>query len=485
MLRAAPDLGRLAEPLPGIAVDVNGEIYRSDPRTRAVIKRCCDGSESPLVCEHGVFARPAGLALDRRGLLYVADPAARRLVVVLPDDGSVAGVVVGKLKEPVDVAVTPEGTIYVADRAAGLIVRFNSRFERCGDFVPRGLTGLPETPAPIGVAIDADGAILVVDASHPRLLRFAPDGQPLADVTLAAAIQSLEGGGVALDALAKAYGRTAPRFLAGVCAPPHPSNDGGVRLAEVHRALRLLLIRLHQRFHACGTYLSAALDGGAPGIVWHKIEIDADLPPGTWLKIQTATADDPARFVDSDPRTSLIPATGGRTSCACCRRRVGRADRLCTRRPAAFGGCASCSSDGSATPSIRAVRIFYPRVSYLDLLPAYSARRRRARAPSTSRPVRACLHRRRRSLRTVLASAQPRCGALDVINWLACLIDSAFDPSWPLARRRAPEAAAMELIDVAEHPPDWRSSDPGVTPVILEGFSIGITPLVGVAGSCI
>src|SRR6185369_7630153 len=159
---------------------------------------------------------------DRRGLLYVADPAARRVVVVLPDDGSVAGVLVGGLREPVDVAVTAEDAIYVADRAAGLIVRFNSRFERCGDFVPRGLTGLPETPAPVAVAIDADGAILVVDASHPRLLRFDPAGQPLADVSLAAALRSQEGGGVALDALGKAYGRSAPRFLAGVCSPPHP-----------------------------------------------------------------------------------------------------------------------------------------------------------------------------------------------------------------------------------------------------------------------
>src|SRR4051812_599825 len=112
VLELLPDpSGVRAEPLPGIAVDVNGEIYRSDPAARAVIKRCCDGSESPLVCEHGVFARPSGLALDRRGLLYVADPPARRIVVVQPDDGSVAGVAVG-MNEPVDVAVTPGGTIY-------------------------------------------------------------------------------------------------------------------------------------------------------------------------------------------------------------------------------------------------------------------------------------------------------------------------------------------------------------------------------------
>ena len=216
-----------------------GRSTESDPASRSVRKRCCDGSRGDLVCERGVFARPAGLALDRRGLLYVADPLAKRVVVILPDDGSVAGVLVGKLREPVDVAVSPSGLIYVADRAAGLIVRFNARFARCGDFVPRNVTGLPGQPAPIAVAIDADGAIVVVDAAHPRLLRFDAGGRPLPDLELSAAVRSLDGGTVALDALQKAYGRTAPRFLVDACRPPHPSNDGGVRLAEVHRAIRL------------------------------------------------------------------------------------------------------------------------------------------------------------------------------------------------------------------------------------------------------
>ena len=485
--------GAAMDPLPGIAVDVNGEIYRSDPSARAVVKRCCDGSESELVCERGVFARPAGLALDRRGLLYVADPIARRVVVVLPDDGSVAGVLAGGLREPVDVAVTPEGAIYVADRAAGLIVRFNSRFERCGDFVPRGAIGLPAEPAPIALAIDADGAILVADASHPRLLRFDPAGVPLADLHLAAAIQSLEGGGVALDALDKAYGRSAPRFLAGVCAPPHPSRDGGVRLAEVHRALRLLQLRLPQRFHACGTYVSTALDGGLPGTAWHKIEIDADLPPGTWLKIQAATSDDPSRFVDSDPaKVPPFEPFEDVTSCAAAPKVPSDVpDRLVQAAAGRFLRLRLVlGSDGSATPSVRAVRVFYPRVSYLDLLPrvfrrdAGSARFLEQFLGLFEHVFTGVEDRYEQFSRELNPDAAP----LDVINWLGCLVDLAFDPSWPLARRRALVGAAMDLYRRRGTPAglaQYIEIYTGVTPAILEGFlERPVTPpLVGVAGS--
>jgi phage tail-like protein len=39
----------------------------------------------------------------------------------------------------------------------------------------------------------------------------------------------------------------------------------------------------------------------------------------------------------------------------------------------------------------------------------------------------------------------PRAAPLEIINWLGLLVDLTFDPSWPLARRRALVGAAMEL----------------------------------------
>ena len=486
-LRPTPSLVE-EEPLPGIAVDVDGEIYRVDPVTGTLVVRRCDGSECGLVCERDVLATPAGLALDRRGYLYVADRLARRVVVVLPDDGSVAGVLVGGLVEPVDVAVAPTGRIYVADRAGGLIVMFNARLERVGAFSPRNGEAQPASPRPIAVMIDADGSVLVADAAHPRLLRFDPDGHPRADVELQARLAELPGGPVALDALTKAYGRSVPRFLAGVCGPPRPTRDGAERLAAVHLALRLLMLRLTRSFAACGTYVSAALDGGSPGVQWHRVEIDADLPPGTWLKVQTVTADDPEVLSDPStiptvhpdppaPEPALVFTPDEDASCDVKPAApAGIPDRLVLSPPGRYLRLRlALGSDGRATPTVRAVRVFYPRVSYLDLLPRVY--RRDAEGQRFLEHFLALFEHILTDVedRYELFSRQlnPDAAPLDVIDWLACLIDLAFDPSWSLDRRRALVAAAMELYRMRGTPKGierFVEIYTGVRPTVIEGF---------------
>jgi phage tail-like protein len=478
-----------AEPPPGLAVDVDGEIYRVEPGTGRLLLRRCDGSEKDLVCEPGVLLAPAGLALDRRGFLYVADPAAHRVLVVLPEDGSLVGILAGGLREPVDVAISPEGRVFVADREAGLIAVFNQRFERCADFPPRNGEGQPAGPRPIAVMVDADGAILVADASHPRLLRFTGSGEPLAEAELGGLVRAQEAGPVALAALEKAYGRTLSRFYAGVCGPCRPARDGGQALAAVHRALRLLLLRLGRAFEPSGVFVSAALDGGAPGVTWHRIEIDGELPPGTWLKVQTVTSDTvddlkvlaaiPDVGADEDLVTLAAPKWApfenpGPTQTPRLPWQV--PDRLAFSPPGRFLRLRLVlGSDGTATPSIRAVRVYYPRVSYLDLLPAVYRR-----DPESAFFLEHFLALFEHVLTDVedryerfSRELNPDAAPLDVLDWLACLIDLSFDPSWPLARRRALVAEAIELYRIrgTVHGLErFVEIYTGIRPVILEGF---------------
>ncbi|MDR3698746.1 MAG: phage tail protein [Candidatus Sulfopaludibacter sp.] len=436
-----------AGPPPGIALDPDGDIYRVNDNGVLVVVRC-DGSSVPLPCEPNVLAQPAGLALDRRGYLYVADPAARRVVALNSDDGSVPAILtgggpVGELREPVDVATSPSGYVYVADRQGGRIAVFSSAGRPLASFATAAAPG--RKPRPVAVMLSAEGNLLVADAWLPRLLTYAPDGTRLADVDLAALVSPLAGGNLAMSALNLAYGNQMPRFLTGSCGPcGTPADDGGARLAEVHRALRLLALVLGRRFASSGIFISRALDGGRPGVPWHRIEVElnGDPPADTQVLVETFTSDTPvpgAPVWDAprDSNGAAIPFTNDVPEQLVQSPR----GRYLWVRVSLFTG------DGTATPSVSAIRAYYPRVSYLDLLPI--AYRRDPEAASFLDRFLALFEHVFTGIedRYVEFSRQlnPNAAPLDIINWLAALVDLSFDPSWPLARRRALVDEAISL----------------------------------------
>lgn len=490
----APDTD--AKPPLGLAVSPEGEVYRVDPSGATVLIRLCDGCERRVACEPGIFRTPGGLALDRRGILYVADPAAKRVALITPQDGAMVGVIAGNgLTEPVDVAVAPDGRIYVADRAAGKIRIYSPHLSPEGEFVPRNADGLPAAPSPIAVAVDADGAIVVADAHHPRLLRFGPRGESLPDRVIHTAA-AIDGGLPALDALVSLYGRKAPVSIAGVCGPCAPDDDLGKRLAAVHLAIRLLLLRLASSFEKCGTFVSAALDAGRPGVQWHKIEIDADLPPGTWIKVQTVTSDIPDDLVDPDALVAPAAFEPFEDLSSCDeppRMPFDVPDRLVFSPPGRWLRLRLVlGSDGTATPTVRSIRIFYPRVSWLDLLPA--AFRRDPDADLFLQHFLALFEhvftgiedRYEQFSRDLNPDAAP----LEVVNWLAALVDLAFDPSWPLEKRRALVAHAMDLYKLRGTPEGivrYVEIYTGIRPELIEDFLLrpDAVPALGAPGTAL
>jgi phage tail-like protein len=464
-----------ADPPRGIAVDVGGDIYRIDDDGQLMVLRC-NGTSAPLLCEPRVLAQPAGLALDRRGFLYVADPAAARVVVLLPDDGSVQAILggggtLGALIEPVDVAVSPAGLVYVADCVGGRIAIFSAGMRPLVSFTTVAAAG--RAPLPIAVMIDANGDLLVADAYLPRLQRYAADTTRLADVDLGSLLAPLAGGDIARGALDRAYGDRVPRFLVGSCGPcAAPENDGGARLAEVHRALRLLALTLGRRFAPMGVFISRALDGGTPGVPWHRVEVElnGDPPASARVLVETFTSDDPA------PATVTWTAPHDATGAAIPFARD-RPEQLVLSPHGRFLWLrvTLVSDDGNATPSVQAIRAFYPRVSWLDLLPT-AYRRDPDAAVFLDRFLALFEHvftgvedRYVEFSRDLNPDAAPRA----VIDWLAALIDLAFDPSWPVERRRALVGEAMALyrargtIAGIER---YVEVYTGIRPSIVEGF---------------
>lgn len=189
------------------AVDIapNGHVW--------VAERCgantCAGSALPAVLEFdasgkllqnfgaGLFVFPHGMHVDKDGNVWVTDAQGQggkgHQVIKFSPDGKVlltlgkpgvAGSGPDELNQPSDVAVAPNGDIFVADgHDAGSNMRI-VKYTADGRFIKawgRPGSGPGEFNVPHGLAFDSKGRLFVADRANNRLQIFDQDGTFLAE----------------------------------------------------------------------------------------------------------------------------------------------------------------------------------------------------------------------------------------------------------------------------------------------------------------
>ena len=136
----------------------------------------------PLKTSETRFKEPAGLAIDQRGFLYIADRDGHRIQKLTPDGRVVdkwgrQGAAPGEFESPSGVAVdSGRGFVYVPDTGNHRI----QKFTRHGDFLLQW--GAPgdnqgEFNQPRGAAVDGNGFVYVADTGNNRIQKFTPDGE--------------------------------------------------------------------------------------------------------------------------------------------------------------------------------------------------------------------------------------------------------------------------------------------------------------------
>lgn len=138
----------------------------------------------------GQFLRPAGLDLDHRGMLYVADSGNNRVQVVDKDGNfiseyGVRGWRTGEFDNPTDVAINFQRTelLYVADtdnhriQYCNLVDRifYIMASGRLGDANEDGGAEI-EFDLPEGISVGRNGEVCVADTGNHRFILFNPDG---------------------------------------------------------------------------------------------------------------------------------------------------------------------------------------------------------------------------------------------------------------------------------------------------------------------
>ena len=185
----------------GIAVDVAGVVYVSDRGNHRIRAISAAGIVSTLAGNGGAtfkdgkgtaasFNSPEGIAVDSKGVLYVADAANHRIRVIAADGtvttlagDSASGNTDGKgtaarFYQPHGVAVDANGAVYVADA-------YNHRIRKIGTdgtvttvagssagFID-GAGTTAKFQYPTDVVLDGTGALIVSDRSNHRVRRMS------------------------------------------------------------------------------------------------------------------------------------------------------------------------------------------------------------------------------------------------------------------------------------------------------------------------
>lgn len=272
-------------------------------------------------------------------------------------------------------------------------------------------------------------------------------------------------------------------FLHGVALPPHYPTTAGSR--PLHRLSRPGYAPRGEAARAL------AVDAGTSAAVWHRVYLEALIPPRCSVVLHLAATEAPEppadaaewhehRFGDAAaagdgvpvgawmPGRSEVPfhpgllrgdPVPGRSGIfTVLAQRAGR--RVRALRGRWLWVRAELRGDGLATPEIAAVRVHGPRFSYRDrYLPELYREDvfgREADAPSAQSTPADFLDRFIANAEGVLTGIEdriaaahlltdPRSAPAESLEWLASWLGFAFDPALPPERRRAVLAAAPEL----------------------------------------
>ena len=229
---------------------------------------------------------------------------------------------------------------------------------------------------------------------------------------------------------------------------------------------------------------SPPLDGADPQCIWDRLRLDACIPPGTAVQIEARASDSEADLAPGDAGWALQPQPylnrdGGELP------GKGRA-AMAQTDVAAGRGCwdlllqgivgrylqlrITLSGDGRFSPHLRALRAWYPRVSWSRFLPAiYRDQQGPAdfldRFLANMEGISSSLEGR---IATAEALLDPRTAPADSLDWLASWYDTALDPAWDEDRRRLFIAHAASFFG-------WRGTLRGLSLALRLAFDTKIS----------
>jgi phage tail-like protein len=543
LVDAAGSLGGLQEAI-GVAIDSEDRVYILDGKT-CTVKRFdrCLAECVTLPCVGGIgseprqFSSPHGMAISPGNDLHIADTGNYRVQVfsgkgfalravwdalavtqsggtisvsaavpklVWPTTGGDCGpqvVYPAGTWQPWDIAITRNGWSYVTDYANGLVHVFNAA--GCWRYAYTGAGGSqPQLVKPTRVALDLEGRIYVLQDGKNYVVVLDEDGTFLGQITQPGAISGsfapvavavdINGNLCLSDCITRQvyfYQPTCDGAWCGFhctgCANSFAASltfdvSGNPVMADGARSVCQLAPSAAYPIE--GEYWSNALDSKTYKCTWHRVELRALVPSGCTVQVDTFTA-------DSEKTTDeILNLPEGRWSTGQLDVDPDSCDWDCLIQspPGRYLWLRlTLRGEGVASPCIERVKVYYPRNSSLQYLPAVF------RADTVSADFLArflSIFDTLRNQRSALISGmfhyfdpmatpvnRKNQSGTDLLSWLASWLGLSLQSNWPVEKRRQLVKKAHTLFAERGTPEGLKLAIElyaGVKPRILEMFRL-------------
>jgi phage tail-like protein len=499
---ADPDgtLGGHALPI-SLALDAGDRIYLLDGATQEIRRfDFCEGRFTTLPCIGGIGCAPRrfrdarAIAISGAGDLYVADAGNRRVQIF-----ALKGLALRRILNdpnpkvpwlPVDVHIQPNCRILVVDNANNAI----QVFDRNGRWLAAWTGHLHK---PWRIAADDNGRLYVIQTGSPDIVVLDSNGVFIETISA-----NNEGSGC-LRPAALAFDADHHLHIASDITPSMTVvclDDGGRRIhhtyaagpaadlvfdksgnAIIATANQVVQVPLQAIYPASGVFYTGTLDSRIYRCKWHRILLDADIPLGTRVTIDTLTAESEKTIADiltlPEERWSthqrLNTTTGTEWDCL-----------LDAPEGRYLWLRLTLEGEGQTTPLIRKVTLEYPRNTSRRFLPAVFSDDPLGKEfldefLAISDTI------RNRTLNQVTnlyryfdpmaTPADDTGGTHDFLSWLGSWLGLALEQRWPIEKRRRLVAAANRLYKLRGTPEGLRQHIllyAGTEPGILEHFRL-------------
>lgn len=362
-------------------------LYRYDPVAGRMERIPCFGGRGS---DPGQFTSPARMIIGRH-TLWVVDTGKGRIQAFARENLQLK-YLIDNLAEPVDMAVSGDGRLFVLDRASRQIHLYDIN----GQYQNKSF-GADQLEEPVRCAVGKDDKLFVIDRTYDAFLRFGENGVYFGRVGEFSKVGAgYKPSVICIDSSGNIYVGDATvggvhQFAAdGSYLGPVPGFTGPVTALAVGCKGNLYaagpeclaLLTTGQRFnHEHGMYYSKTLDSGIQGCQWHRLALQAEMPARTALEIyyyssddavlkgkidgilsdQTHSTQEKKEYIDNLIRERAWIGPEREPVDMLFREKTGRYLWL---------KLVLSTFDDTVTPSIAGMRVFYPRLSYLRHLPA-------------------------------------------------------------------------------------------------------------------